>query len=344
MKIFFRYLGYRLKSSALRTLIFTALSVAICLIGISEVNTSNEIKYCQSGLFMLATVLCITASIVPLFELSGLKNRRNLDTLYFFPIKREKMAMVHFVSGLVQVVAIYTVTWGASYLWLALNTDYFALVYMIPYYFLSLLLAFVIYSIYCFLFMQANTVADGVLFCALWIFLPCIVALSASWVFDSRIADNLAGWGIMYTPMNNLTVLFQDLVEINRPDYWRHGVEEITDRWYMFFIWGAVGIAAANGYLISFVKKGAEQAGEISNSPFGYALLIPVYGYCFMTMPFGIYIPISLVVYLIIMLSGYLIYRRGFKFKIPDIVVTVIGLVLPFVVAYIQLPDAMSHF
>jgi len=61
-------------------------------------------------------------------------------------------------------------------------------------------------------------------------------------------------------------------------------------------------------------------------------------------MPFGIYIPISLVVYLIIMLSGYLIYRRGFKFKIPDIVVTVIGLVLPFVVAYIQLPDAMSHF
>ena len=37
-------------------------------------------------------------------------------------------------------------------------------------------------------------------------------------------------------------------------------------------------------------------------------------------MPFGIYIPISLVVYLIIMLSGYLIYRRGFKFKIPDVV------------------------
>ena len=344
MKIFFRYLGHRLKSSTLRTLIFTALSVAICLIGISEVNTSDVIKYCQSGLYMLATALCITASVVPLFELSGLKNRRNLDTLYFFPIKREKMAMVHFVSGFVQVLVIYTVTWGASYLWLALNTDYFALVYMIPYYFLSLLLAFVIYSIYCFLFMQANTVADGVLFCALWIFLPCIVALSASWVFDSKIADNLAGWGIMYTPMNNLTVLFQDLVEINRPDYWRRGVEEITDRWYMFFIWGAVGLAAANGYLISFVKKGAQQAGEISNSPFGYALLIPVYGYCFMMMPFGIYIPISLVVYLIIMLSGYLIYRRGFKFKIPDIVVTVIGLVLPFVMAYIKLADALSHF
>lgn len=344
MKIFFRYLSYRLKSSALRTLIFTALSVAICLIGISEGNASEEIKYCQSGLYMLATALCITASVVPLFELSGLKNRRNLDTLYFFPIKREKMATVHFVSGLVQVLAIYTITWGASYLWLALNTDYFALVYMIPYYFLSLLLAFVIYSIYCFLFMQANTVADGVLFCVLWIFLPFLVGMTVNLVFDSKLAGNLYSWGIMYTPMNNLTVIFQDLIEINHPDNWERGVERIMERWYMFFIWGAVGIAAAYGYMISFVKKGAQQAGEISNSPFGYALLIPAYGYCFMVFTEGIFLPMEMVTYLVIMLSGYLIYRRGFKFKIPDIVATVIGLILPFVVAYIKLPDALSHF
>ena len=331
-------MSYRLKSSALRTLIFTALSVAICLIGISEVNTSDEIKYCQSGLYMLATALCVTASIVPLFELSGLKNRRNLDTLYFFPIKREKMAMVHFVSGFVQILVIYTVTWGASYLWLALNTDYFALVYMIPYYFLSLLLAVVIYSVYCFLFMQANTVADGVLFCALWIFLPFLVGMTVFLVFDSKLAANLYSWGIMYTPMNNLTVLFQNLIEINEPTRWDKAAEKIMDYWYMFFIWGAVGIAAAHGYLICFVKKGAQQAGEISNSPFGYALLIPAYGYCFMTFTTGILLPMMMVTYLIIMLSGYLIYRRGFKFKIPDIVVTAIGLVLPFFVAYIQSP------
>ena len=337
MKIFFRYLWYRLKNSALRTLIFTALSVAICLIVISEVNDFEKAEYCQSGLYMLATALCITASVVPLFELSGLKSRRNLDTLYFFPIKRGKMAMVHFVSGFVQVSTIYTVTWGASCFWFALNTDYFALAYMIPYYFLSLLLALVIYSIYCFLFMQANTVADGVLFCALWIFLPALLASTLGFVLKSEVAENLASWGIMYTPMNNLTVIFQDLIEINRPDYLMRGAEKIMERWYMFFIWGAVGLAAANGYLFSFVKKGAEQAGEISNSPFGYMILIPAYGYCFLLGLRGLFIPITIVIYLIIMLSGYLIYRRGFKFKIPDIVVTVIGLVLPFAAAYINL-------
>lgn len=334
MKIFFRYLLYRLRSSTLRTLIFTALSVAICLIGISMRNGSSEPQYCHSGLYMLATALCITVSIVPLFELSGLKNRRNLDTLFFFPIKREKMALVHFISGFAQVAAIYTVTWGASYLWLVLNTKYYALGYMIPYYLLSLLLAFVIYSIYCFLFMQANTTADGVLFCVLWIFLPALVALVLNVIWSVPIEEELMKWGIMYTPMNHLTVIFQDLIEINNPTRWDGLVENIMERWYMFPVWGAVGLVAVNGYLFSFLGKGAEQAGEISNSPFGYALLIPAYGYCLIQIGMGIFIPLLIVIYLGFMLSGYLIYRRGFKFKVPDIVMTVIGIALPFIAIY----------
>jgi hypothetical protein len=299
-------------------------------------NDFSKPQYCQSGLYMLATALCIIASIVPLFELSGLKNRRNLDTLFFFPIKREKMALVHFISCFAQVAAIYTVTWAASYLWLALNTNYYALVYMIPYYLLSLSLAFVIYSIYCFLFMQANTTADGVLFCLLWIFLPAFVSLVLDVVWHVEIAGKWAEWGIMYTPMNHLTIIFQDLIEINNPTRWDGLVENIMERWYMFAIWGAAGLVAANGYLFSFVHKGAEQAGEISSSPFGYVVLIPAYGYCLIQIGMGIFIPILVVMYLGVMLAGYLIYRRGFKFKVPDIIVTVIGLVLPFVAEYMN--------
>ena len=50
----------------------------------------------------------------------------------------------------------------------------------------------------------------------------------------------------------------------------------------------------------------------------------------------GIFLPVMMVTYLVIMLSGYLIYRRGFKFKIPDIVVTALGFALPFAVAYMN--------
>ncbi|MBQ7379775.1 MAG: hypothetical protein IJW70_08910 [Clostridia bacterium] len=329
MKTFYRYLVYRLKNSAIRTLILSALLVAVCLVGINECNTSRYVEGCQSGLYMLAIALCVTASIVPLFELSGLKNRRNLDTLYFFPIKRSKLALVHFVSGWIQVIVIYSFTFVASYLWLALQTDYFALGYMFVYYVLSLLLAFVIYSVFSFLFIQANTVADGVLFCALWIFLPALVAVTWDFVFEYELAGKLSGWGILYTPMNNLTVLYQDLIEINHPSRWDSNAEAIHECWYMFFFWGAVGIAAAQGYVVSFVKKGAERAGEISNSLVGYKTLIPIYGYCYMLLTGVGFQPILMLFYLIFMLSGYLIYRRGFKFKLIDIITTVVGFILP---------------
>ena len=282
MMTFWRFLYYRLKLSALRTVIFTVLSTAICLLGIYVANKSENAEFCQSGLDMLATALCIIASIVPLFELAGLKNRRNLDTLYFFPIGRQKMATAYFLSGWMQVVFIYTVTFIASLIWLISQTDYFALIYMLPYYFLSLILAFVIYAVFSFLFLQANTVADGVLFCVFWIFLPFLAGLSLGEAFEIDFFRNLYSWGILYTPMNNLTVVFQDLIEINHPASWDREAQEIMDRWYVFFIWGAAGCAAVNGYMVSFIKKGAEQAGEISNSPFGYAMLVPFYGYCFM--------------------------------------------------------------
>lgn len=338
MTTFWRFLYYRLKSSALRTVIFTVLSTVICLIGIWNENQSDDVKYCQCGLYMLATALCITASIVPLFELAGLKNRRNLDTLYFFPLGRKKMATAYFLSGWMQVVFIYTVTFIASLTWLISQTDYFALIYMLPYYFLSLVLAFVIFAVFSFLFLQANTVADGVLFCALWIFFLWAVSnVVLDFLFYTRMLTYnkiwlASSWGILYTPMNNLTVLYQDLIESNCPERWDGSVKQIMENFSLFFIWGAIGFVAAIGYFNSFVKKGAEKAGEISNSWFGYKTLIPIYGCCLLYTLGPAWIHI--LIYAIVMITGYIIYRRGFKFKFSDGIVTVIGAVIPFLMSF----------
>ena len=334
MKTFFRYYAYRLKQGTLRTLIFSVLCIMIDLIGLNTALASTNPKHDQSALYMLATILCIVASVVPIFELSGLKSRRNLDTLYFFPIKREKMALVHYFSGFTQVAVIYTITFLMHYIYLAVQTDYFALVYMIPYYFLSLLLALIIYSVYVFVFVQANTVADGVVFCIFWIFVLHVVGyvvidyMFALDLFGNNLPFSLAQWGILYTPMNNLTVLYQDLIEINRdPEMWDKSVNTIMRNFYMFYVWGGIGIAAAVGYVISFAKKGAEKAEEISNSWFGYKTMIPIYGYCLIfSLGIGqsVLWPVALI-YGIAMIGGYIVYRRGFRFRISDIILTVAG-------------------
>jgi hypothetical protein len=317
------------------------LSILITQTVLAECIKSVKVDNRTSGLYMFATMLGIFASIIPFFELAGFKNRRNLDTLYFFPIKRESMALAHYISGFVQVMLIYTVTYVVGFFFLAAKTDCFALLPMLPYYFLSLLLGLVIYSIFMFLFTQANTAADGVLICLLWIFLLYIVSCTLFDVVWNSNEDmywdstwralNKQCWGIIYAPINHLTVLFQDMIEINNPTRWEHSVDKIREQAYMFLVWGVIGIAAAVGYVVSFAKRKAEKAGEISNSWFGYKTLIPIYGYClFFTMRSGSGLNILSLVFWILMIAGYIIYRRGFRFRTSDIVLIAIGFVLLF--------------
>lgn len=333
MKVFGRYLQYRLKQSTLRTIVFTVLSVMVCLIMTSEVSSSTiREEYRTTGLYMLAVILGIICTLTPFLELSVFKTRRNLDTLYFFPIKRTKMALAHYLSGAIQIFTVYTVSFLSVWIYLLATTDCFRLGYMPLYYLFSLLLGGVMYSIFTFLFSEGNTVADGILFCALWVFVANLVmdvfhsyVLSA--VLDKKVwfeLDSLSEWGVVYAPINNLTVIFQKLIEVNRAlngDY----ANRYMGQMYMFFVWGAVGIAAAFGFFFNFKRKGAHLAGEISDSPFGYKLLIPIYGYGRLLLNIGLDI-LSVIIFAL-MLVGYFIYRRSFKIKTRDIIFIACGII-----------------
>jgi hypothetical protein len=253
------------------------------------------------------------------------------------------MGLAVYISGLLQMTIIYTVTYVAGFIFLVSKTNCFALIYMLPYFFLSLLLGAVIYSVFMFLFSEANTVTDGVLFCLLWIFLLYMVSNTAIWEFaDSELrhteafqaASELSGWGIIYAPINNLTVLFQELIEIHRSSRWDNSAEEVKEYLYMFFVWGVIGIAAAIGYVNRFAKKGAEKAGEISESWFGYRILIPIYGYCLIfstTESLSVFSVLSWLIFAL-MIIGYVVYRRSFRLKKSDICCIVAG-VIPFILA-----------
>ena len=337
MKTFGRYLLYRLENSALRTVVFTVISVIIAQTTVSDSIGMREVQYNSTGIEILAVILGIFCTLIPILETSCFKNRRNLDTLYFFPIKRWKMATAHFVSGFIQVLFIYSVAFFVAFGYLAANTDYFALGYMPLYYVLSLLLGLVMYSFFSFVFGQANTVADGVVFCVLWMFVLAVVSLVVTGqilrpYFSAKgwgAVSDLSGWGIAYAPINNLTVIFQDLIEINKDavdyNYQATYAARYLSQMYMFFVWGAVGIATAVGYVVTFIKKGAEKAGEISSSIFGYKLLIPVYGYSLLMMC-GLIDYLTILIF-IAMVVGYIVYRRSFKLKTSDLVFTGCGVI-----------------
>ena len=161
MKVFGRYLVYRLKNSALRTLILTFLALLMTQTVVSDGIRGFYPEYHDVSLYMHAIVLGVLCTLIPILETAAFKNRRNLDTLYFFPIKRWKMALAHYVSGLVQVFTVYSVTFFTAWIYLEVQTNYFALSYMLPYYLLSLLLGIVVYSFFMFVFGRASKYRGG---------------------------------------------------------------------------------------------------------------------------------------------------------------------------------------
>lgn len=327
MSSFKKYLLWKLKTSALRTVLFTVLAVMLILPVISDaIDYRNNLSHSNCGISNLAILLGILCTVIPIIELSGFKNRRNIDTLYFLPIRREKLAAAHYISGFLQMFFIYTVAFFATYAYLAISTDWFALGYMLPYYFLSLLVGLGIYSIFAFIFSQANTVLDGVIFCAAWIFvvylIMCVIIdIIYPYVDDQYFPQNylwrIADWGLIYEQLDSLTVYFENMIEINREPN-TYSLTFIKDTVYLFFIWGAVGIAAAIGYFITFVKKGAEKAGEISDTAFGYKTLIPIIAYAAILLVHRDMTMISL--FVAMMVIAYVVYRRGFKFKKSDVI------------------------
>lgn len=343
MRVFGRYFAYRLKNSALRTVIFTLLALAITMTVVPTGLIGFYPEYHDTSLYMHAILLGIFCTLIPILETSAFKNRRNLDTLYFFPINRWKMALAHYLSGFIQVIAIYSVPFFTAWIYLEAQTNYFKLGYMLPYYFLSLLVGLVMYSLFMFIFGQGNTVADGVLFCVLWIFVLYCVSYAFRQEFLGNlintkywdISGNIMDWGIIYAPINNLTVIFQDLIEVNQHvneyNYTSEMAQIYRETWYMFVLWAALGIDSLLGYFVTFITKGAEKAGEISNSWFGYKVLIPAYGYSLILMVDVIdYMSVFIFALMVI---GYIIYRRGFKFKLSDYIVMGCGLIPMLLVA-----------
>ncbi len=347
MTNFKSYLGYRIKKSLLSTITFSLLALAITSFYASISADAFMANVGYMGIESLATIVGIIASIIPMVELSVFKSKRNLDTLFFLPISRKSMALAHYLSGLFQVFTIYTVAFIGHWVSLLEYSEYFRLEYMPLYYVLLLLLGVVIYSVFMFLFGEANSMADGVICSLLWI-LALYAAMYAlaypirifamNYVYGgtspsmeyfnfTRRLSNFAGWFLPYAPLNNLTVIFQSVMqgwnnfngaELYFPTF-GEAIERYFPHWYMFFPWIAAGAASVWGYFRTFTRKGAEKAEDISSSPFCYKTLIPLYG-ASLTILTSESDLVMFFLTVAAMYIGYAIYRRTFRIKKADVV------------------------
>ena len=327
MTAFKSYLSARFKSN-IQTIIYilvVVLSITLITALTGQVekrydwNTYDYIYVYNSTTYIPVVCMCILAYLLPVMEFSFFKKRINLDCAYSMPISRRAMGAAHFLSGATILAGTYTLSYLANLIvMLTRGPGIYNYVWMIPHYFLCLVLGLALYSFLTMLFNKANTRGDGIWFMILWTFIIILVVGAIQCVTEIYI--EYSSCAIPWVTIGQLSIHYTALIDSKSSvEFW-----ENTGCVAWFCVWIAIGIASAVDFFLTFGKQRMEKTEEISDHILGYRTLIPIYAIAGMIVFDDIILWIIIEILAVI---GYAIYRRGFRFK-PGEIVFLIALLL----------------
>ena len=325
MKSYFKYLiKKRFPVYLAIFIIFLVLFLSINTIG-NVVNSTyirdRFIKYTSEGIFLVYIIsFAIAIGVIVPFEFSFKMKNITANQAYSLPIKREKLYLTKYLFGFLEVLVPFTLAYSLSVLFLAGGHlyEYANMLGFLVFYGLLLAVGIVIYSIEVFVFCQANNEIDGLVFMAFACVLPFLVA------FFIIMNASFGGYTIKDIPYYYILPLIYDLANAvgsyvlfkghiynpyNMNSYNLNMTPEYIVRISLF---AALGIACFIGQYFASKRFKSEDAGQKSESWFGYKTYIPV------SMILACYsiFHAEIVFYFIVLISTYLLYvlyRRSFK-------------------------------
>lgn len=304
MKNYFMYL---VKKRFPIYLTFTAIFLALFLIVNREsamYKKSGSVIYMSPYITIVYIIsLAIALAVIPIFEFSFKMKRIPADQAYSLPIKRERLYLIRFIMGYLEVIVPFTLayfislipiaTWGME---LCNFGGFFA--------FYGLLIAqgFIVYSIISFFFCQANNALDGIISVLLATFVLCPVVylfLQGTAYNDTAIEYILFSY-YNFADYISRYWLFEEIV----------GGIDTFSAYVPFLVISILGIAACiGGYFISKRFK-SEDAGQKSESWFCYKIMLPLF---LVTMTYYANEIVFFIMIIIATYLGYVLYKRSFK-------------------------------
>lgn len=336
---------YELKRILLPLCIFTAIAAALFVIIALNSTFVPENSYNTFGdpvgpqpmsplTEVPAAILGVLCLIVPPMQFLYRMGRRSADLWYSLPIRRDALVLVRVLGGLVLIFVPYTVSYWVGFTVIAASENLFELGQYGILFAASLPVGIGLFGINTFLFTRANTLFDGIVFMLVWIFLLILPFL---WL-ESLGIDSLyrLGGAINWTaPINFLSYsplicLFVDfsLRICGTGGGW-------ADAPFIYALGAAFAIAAYFGLFWTARRQKAEDIGQVSDSWFGYRMLIPACMLCTvlfflanMDMASSVDLLMSYTVTLVAGAIAYFVYRRSFRIKLADLICLIGALVL----------------
>ena len=331
-----RALAYEFKRILLPLCIFTAIATAVFAVAaltsdfialreIAAPGAEGSYSTVQVPVNTLvhipAITLCVLCFIVPAMQFSYRMKRRSVDLWYALPVKREKLVLARVLGGLALVFVPYAVSYAAGVTVIACSENLFKMQMYVPLFFASLPMGVLLFGVNSFLFSRANTAGDGIVFMLLGAFaLAMPMAFADAWLWQSvpNEIDDLLHY-ITFGPAAEMFMLFGPAI--------RGARMHVPGLWIACVLAAIEGCAAYFGLFYTARSHRAESAGQISDSPFGYKVLLPWYlffGIATASVEGGIALtaaPIAEYLFLLILaFVGYFVYRRSFRLKLSDII------------------------
>lgn len=305
-KIAFNYFKYLLKT-ALKPSIFifiVGMLVYPLVVTLSDIGE----EYTSSQIGLSVAFIAVLAYIVPIARTSYLKKKTKIDYYYSLPIKRRTLANLNLLVGALEIIIPFTLTYflGMLITYIKYSGYYYGYYFLL--YFSLIGLTIPLYIFNTFIASRANSVVDSVFFVLFYTFILWPISVILADVF----AINIAYYDtqlITFVPYIDLGNYFNRLIEFGDPveyelrlPYWLIIVEALT-------------------YIPLFIltkKDKSERSEQISNSFFGYRVMLPLYIITLISLIVfenGLIDSIICLFVIAAGLVGYVIYYR--KFKLP---------------------------
>ncbi len=341
MKYFGKYFKYRLKEAIGYFLIITLILIVIAALfeistwygwyGNLDKNKTKDDMLIYSNLDYLFIAYNLIPFVVTICEFSSLMNKRNSDTAMSFPISKRGITFAHYLVSIIATVSSMVISFAVAYsriVIIAMNNgirDYPIFTGILGF-LMAVLYAIIIVTIVSFIFNCANSLLDGIVFVAAWTNAPYVIDYA---YYAYRYAF-VRGTGFPKLPIN-----LQDLILINtisgiNKGFEQHivgspkGIEKLFEnisQIQILVILTGVSVLAFIGLFLVSKRKKVETIGDMSDSWLGYKVLVPLYGVCIALIGM-VKSDEILSVPIVIggMFSGYCLYRKGVRLRLPDII------------------------
>lgn len=271
-----KYFIYELKKNSyvigVFSLILVVLHIAPILITDSKMLEHNY------GFTLLSVYIGVLAAIVPMWLTRYKMKKRSVDLYYALPLSHTKILAVKFLFGLIAIFVPYTVVFWFGALCLIAKIGYaINAVWFVSLFFASLIPIYIIYSVSAFVFTRANRGVDGFVFLIFWCFALSLLVFFLQTLVDAD--DFYPAYFLPFEPLYVVTSYFQDRIYFDSLTGGMLNERKICMS-VGFVVTALMSAGATVGLLLTERKAKAENVGQISDSWFGYKIMIPFYTVC----------------------------------------------------------------